>query len=280
MCGFYIKRSAAPGGSGDYLVSIAEGSTTHVSLRWNSDYTFSVVRGDGTVLGTSGPSGFSDSIGGFVEWKGTIDDSTGSYTVRANMTNILVGSSKDTKNGLTGAWNGCWLGIVNSQTLGAITLDFDDFYLLDQSGGVDDDFYGEGRIDVRTITGAGTTTQYTPSTGSNYQNVDDTAPNTSDYNSDATVGNIDTFAMQDAPVSGAGIKAVQISIYAQKSDAGSRSLSAVIRHSGTDYATTAQALSTAWGYLLYQLGSKNPGTAAAWVEADFNAAEPGYKTGS
>jgi hypothetical protein len=275
--GMFVKRNVAPSASGDWLAAIVESGTLHVILKLNPDYTISVLRGDGTVLGTSSATGMADGIGAYVEWKGTINDTTGTYTVRINgTTTVLTGSSKDTQNGGTSSWNAIWVGILNSQSIGATTLDFDDMYLFDQSGGTYNDFFGDARVDVRAVTGAGATTTFTPSTGSNFQNVDDATPNgDTDSNSTATVGAIDTFVIQDAPVTGAGIGLVQVSLYAKKSDAGTCTIASVVRHSGVNYTAAAQAPGTGYSYLS-TIYSKNPGTSAAWVEADFNAAEIGY----
>jgi hypothetical protein len=267
-------------GSHDPVIAIVQDGTIHLYLRFNSDFTFSVVRGDGTVLGTSSVSGMSVGVGGYVEWKGIIDNSAGSYVVRCNNAVILNESSKDTQNGGTAGWNAYWFGhnifADRSSYQNVATIDNDDLYVLDQSGSAFNDFLGDIRVDVRAVTGAGATTQFTPSAGSNYQNVDDAAANgDTDYNSTDVVGEIDTFTAEDAPVVGGGILAVQVVLQAKKEDAGVCTVAPVIRHSGVNYPAAAQFPSTSYTFLCTPY-EQNPGTSAAWVEADFDAAEFGY----
>ena len=107
--------------------------------------------------------------------------------------------------------------------------------------------------------------------------VDETTPDDdTTYNSTATVNHVDTHVVQDAPVVGATLYGVQVCVSTKKSDAGAGALAPVVRHSGTDYAGTAVNIGTGYGYVT-QVYGQNPGTSAAWVEADFNAAEFGYK---
>ncbi len=282
VVGIWMQTTQLPysAGGNDPMIAIVSSGTIHVYLRFNGDSTFSVVRGDGTVLGTSSASGISSGVGGYVEWKGTIDNSAGSYAIRSNNAVILNESSKYTQNGSTASWNELWLGhnilLDRSSYQFIVTFDYDDLYVLDQSGSAFNDFLGDVRVDARAVTGAGATTQFTPSAGSNYQNVDDSVANgDTDYNSTDVVGEIDTFVTQDAPAVGGGVLAVQVVLQAKKADAGICTVAPVVRHSGVNYPAAVKFPSTTYGFLCTTY-EQNPGTSAAWVEADFNAAEFGY----
>lgn len=137
---------------------------------------------------------------------------------------------------------------------------------------------GDMRVAVIKPTAEGNTTQWTPSTGTdNALNVDEIPPNdNTDYNSDATVGDKDTYVTSDLPVAATTVHALKVKLRAQKTDAGTRSIQPVIRHSGTDYDGTGVALATGYTYI-DQLYVTNPGTAAAWTESDVNNAEFGVK---
>jgi hypothetical protein len=284
VVGCYVTISSLPGPFGAFLFGIYDAGTLHLSLRLNSDFTISVLRGSGTVLGTSGVTGLSAGVGGYIEWKGTISDtaSAGSLVVRVNNTAVYTSvGTLDTKNTANATWNAFGIGQLvdgggSNVFTGTGTLDFDDLYVLDQSGSSSNDFLGDCRIDALIPSGAGTTTQFTPSASTNVSNIDDATPDgISTYNSSATVGHIDTFAIPNAPVVGGTVLGVQHCIYAEKGDAGTCTIGAVVRHSGTDYIATAQGPSTAFGYLLFPQ-DQNPGTAAAWTESGFNAIEAGY----
>ena len=122
--------------------------------------------------------------------------------------------------------------------------------------------------------GGGSETAFTPSTGSNYQNVNE-IPETGDsnYNQSATLNDTDTYAFGDLP-SGTSIKAIQVNSIARKTSAGSRTFANVTRISGTDYpSSNFSALDTYSNY--YNILEENPNTSSAWTTTDVNAAEFG-----
>jgi len=153
---------------------------------------------------------------------------------------------------------------------------FDDIYFQNQSGSVNNDFLGDSRIITLKPNGAGASTQWTPSANSNYQNVDDTTSDgDSTYNYSGTVGQIDTFAMED--ISGSGtIKGIAINLVARKDDASARQVSPITRVGSTNYEGSAHTMAAT--YVMYQsIRETNPATASAWLVSEVNAAEIGYK---
>jgi len=126
-------------------------------------------------------------------------------------------------------------------------------------------------------TGAGNHTQFTPSTGSNWQNVDDSAPNgDTDYNSDGTVGDRDSFVITDLPSVANAVKAVQYSLYARKDDAGTRQLAPFVRISGTNYDGTTVTMASSYG-MFTEVKEQSPATSSAWGVSEVNGMEYGYK---
>jgi hypothetical protein len=114
------------------------------------------------------------------------------------------------------------------------------------------DFFGRVRVDARVPTGAGATTGFTPLAGSNWQNVDDAAPDDDTTYSSATTVVTDTFVVQDAPVAGATIFGVQHNLSMKKSDAGVCTVAPVIRHSGADNVGSNINPSTSYGLAVNQ----------------------------
>jgi len=265
------------------LASLRDAGTAQVTLRANADNTISVCRGlqNGTVLGTSTAT-FTSGSYFYIEWKVTIHASAGTVDVRLNGVSILSLTSQNTRNTANTSWNAAVLGwlelVTDSCSANNTNTDFDDLYVCDGSGAAPwNTFLGDVRVDVRNPTAAGATTGWTPSTGSNWQNVDDAAPDDdTTYNSTSTINAVDTFVVQDAPVSGAAIFGVQHCLSLKKMDAGTCTVAPVVRHSSTDYAGSAISPSTSYAYGLV-INQTNPGTAAQWTESDFNAAEFGYK---
>jgi hypothetical protein len=266
------------------IAFVRDGSTTQISLNLNSDFTLTVMRGPhdaGTALGTTTAPIPAGSFT-YVELQVLIHPSAGTVAVRINGAAVLSLTGQNTRASGTSTWTSIGLGVfdsvINTTSSTTTTIDYDDLYVLDGAGAAPlNGFLGDCRIDVRFPTGAGATTGWTPNTGANWAAVDDAAPDDdTTYTSAPAAGVTDTFVVQDAPVAGAAIYGVQHCVSAKKTDSGAATIAPVIRHGGTDYPGADQSPSTAYTVLL-QIAALNPGTAAAWTEAGFNAAEFGYR---
>lgn len=277
--------SGLAGGSGCQVASIRDGATAQITLRLNADLTLSVVRGTttGTVLGTTAAA-VSSGVMTYLELKILIHASAGTVDLRINGASALSLTGQNTRNTGTAQWTSIVLGQLDVQS-GTMTgaagklSDYDDLYVLDGTGAAPwNAFLGDVRVDVRNVTAEGAASDWTPSTGTdNAATIDDAAPNgDTDYNSTSTPGAIDTFVVQDAPVTGAVLYGVQIVLSLRKTDAGACTVAPAIRHSGTNYLGSDLSPSTSYAYGL-QVYATNPGTSAQWTEAGFNAAELGYK---
>lgn len=281
-----LVPSGTVGTVGMPLAAIRDGTTPQVLLRLNADYSLSVVRGaqNGTVLATS-PVVLSAGLFAYVEWKVTIHNTAGTVAVRVNGVSVpaLSLSSQDTQNTATTQWTAVAVGtaesVASTHAAGTRNVDWDDLYVLDGTGAAPwNTFLGDCRVDVRAPTAEGASSAWTPSTGTdNALTVDEAAPNDdTDYNAAVTTGLTDTFVVPDAPVAGATIFGVQHCLAMKKMDAGVCTVAPVIRHGGTDYVGANLSPVTSYAYGL-QIAQTNPGTGAQWTEADFNAAEFGYR---
>jgi hypothetical protein len=281
----FLLPAGSMGTAGVTIAAVHDGGTTQVTLRLNADYTLSVLRGPNaaspTILGTS-TAAVSAASFVYIEWKTLIHPSVGTVDVRVNGAPVLALTAQNTRISAVSQWTGCTLGTpenLSSSWLPTVhTADFDDLYVLDGTGAAPwNTFLGDVRVDARLPTGAGATTGWTPLAGANWDAVNDTAPDDdTTYTSTSTVGVTDTFVTQDAPVVGATIYGVQHCLNLKKMDAGACTVAPVIRHSGVDYPGAAISPGTTYAYGL-AIAAVNPGTGATWVEADFNAAEFGYK---
>jgi hypothetical protein len=165
---------------------------------------------------------------------------------------------------------------IGFQGTGNQSFDFADLYILNTSGSVNNDFWGDTAVDAKTVSGAGNSTQWTPSAGSNYQNVDDATPNgDTDYNSSGTASQVDLYALTD--LSGTGTaRAAQWNGYVRKDDAGSRSVAPMLRSESTDAQGSTQSVSDSYTYL-FQVYDVDPADAGSWTFTKINALEAGIK---
>ena len=222
----------------------------------------------------------------FLEWKSLISPTVGTTEVRLDGVSILTLTNQNTRATANSSWNGVYIGqtdaIASSGTTSSGNYDFDDLYVLDGTGSAPwNNFLGDVRIDTRLATGASANgapnTQWTPSAGSNYQNVDETTPNDdTDFNSGVAVDLLDTFVVQDCVVAGVTVLGAQVVVTAKRIDASLCSLAAAVRHSSTNYVGASLEVPVSYASLPIMFAT-NPGTSAQWTESEFNNAEFGYQ---
>jgi hypothetical protein len=139
----------------------------------------------------------------------------------------------------------------------------------------------EQYITLTSATGAGATTAWTASAGSNYQCIDElppaTYPDTTDYVSSTVAGNVDTYAWGSIAASAVLVDDVQVAIYARRDGTGIRHVRAQVRTGGTtyDYAGLIEGTSWLWARAPAVI---DPTTLAQWTVANLNAAEFGVKS--
>lgn len=258
-----------PNSSAD-VIRLYEGATQHITLYFSSG-TFKLYRGTntGTLLAT-GTTSVTLGTWVYLELKVTINDTTGAYEFRLNGVSEFSATNVDTRNGGTS-------DVVDTVSLGGYNGYFDDLYICSTSGSANNDFLGDCRIDTIMPTGDGNYSQFTPSTGTaHWSLVDEKPTNTTDYVSDATSGDRDSYTFPDlSGLSSQTVYGVQINAYSQKSDAGARSLGTMARLSGTDSDGASVALPTSWSFIS-QIYETDPAS-AAWTESNVNAAEFGVK---
>jgi len=152
-----------------------------------------------------------------------------------------------------------------------------DFYACSDTGSDNKGFLGDIRVQAILPSGAGNSTQMTPSAGSNYQCVDEAAPNDdTDYVSETTAGEKDTYAFGNLTPTSGTVKGTQILISARKDDAGTRTIAPVYRPVSTDYDGTTVSIGNSYDYVR-QVKDVSPATSVAWTIAEINGAEFGVK---
>ena len=288
VMGAAVRFTTNFGVTNDFF-AIREGSSSgtgpiHLAVGCDSSGHLTVVRGT-TVLATSTLT-LNLNTWYYIEFKGTIHDTTGSYEVRVDGSTVsgLSATNVDTRNGLTGAWDNYSLAASSGNTTTG-NVDFDDFYICDTSGSANNDFLGDSRVETRLpytdAVSAGSNANFTPSTGTDHgAMVDETVPNgDTDYVASSTVGHIDTYKYPNLTLTGT-VRGVQVAPYMEKTDAGTRTVNVVARVGSTNYAH-ATALSPGTTYAHMQsIFETNPATSAAWTTSEVNAAEFGVKVAS
>lgn len=262
------------GGSATGIIAaLAEGGTTHVSVRYNPDGSLSIVQGNGTVIATSAPIYLTARRWIYVELDAVIHDTLGEVELHVDGASVIPRQTgEDTRNSGTGVITRVQFGTC--QNVGGVQVGYDDL-VCTKGGG----FQGDCRIITQLPTGDGAMQQWAPSAaGSHYTMVDDanlTTPD-GDYVSDATPNDYDTYTFPALGVAGT-VKAVAVSAVTRKDDTATRQVCPTVRSGGANYDGDTVTQGTGYAAAV-SVWPTNPNGGGAWSVATVNAAECGVKT--
>ncbi len=142
----------------------------------------------------------------------------------------------------------------------------------------DAEFPGNTRIALLKPNGAGSSTQWDPSAGSNWDCVDEVPASDSDYISTDAAEEADLFAASDLPSGVASVKCVQVQARALKegNSLNVQNLQLACRTNSNNYFSQNFAVPTsAKGFA--KLWQNNPNTAQPWTKGEVDALEIGVK---
>lgn len=247
-------------------------TTTAVLLSTTNSGLLRFTNSAGTQLGTD--VNILTNAWYQLEFKVVIHASTGSIQLRIN------GNPTPVLN-VTGLNTGSLA--INKIRLGpdgnSPGINLDDFYMLDTSGSVNNDFLGDMRIETLLPSGNGNSSQLDGSDGNttdNYALVDEATPNSdTDYVESSDVGDKDTYAFGNLSSTAGTIACVKIMPFAKKTDAGTRTIASIARLSGTEADGTDRFLGGSYQYH-EDFRETKPG-GGAWTISDVNSAEFGVK---
>jgi len=259
------------------FMELMDSGTVQMTLFLNPEGTLSIRRGGSTVLATS-TNALLTNTWYFIEWKTKIHGTTGYSYVKVNGVEWVAYASGDTNMTAN-----AYANVVKFNPIqGGVSPRFCDIYICDGTGSANNDFLGDCKVECILPSGAGSYTQWTPSTGSNCACVDDNPANgDTDYVSAVPAGKSesnpwDSYAFGNLLSASGTIKGVQTSIYARKDDAGSRSIKRIYRRALTDDLGATVSLADNYAFLL-EIMETDPIAAGAWTVANVNAAEFGVK---
>lgn len=256
------------------LLHMLDNTTVQMSIRYvaiATGYGVAVYRGS-TLLATSAiiPSILSGSFN-YLEFKCTFHGTTGAYEVKVDEITVLSATGVDTTQTANNYANGYGCG-GNSGSLA-----FDDFYACDGTGSAPyNNFLGDVRVET-LMPSANSSVQWTPSTGSNWQCIDEFAVSTADYVQSSTAGHKDTYDLANLSSNPAQIFAVTPVIYHAKTDSGARTIRPILNSGGTqgNGTTVSPVLNTPIYSMTTFLVDPNGG--GAWNQTSVNALKAGFE---
>lgn len=258
------------------ILVVADGISEQISVRTNASSVLVVNRG-GTLLAT-GTTVLSANTWYFVELKFSIHASAGTVLLQLNgvaeTLTYVTGTSttQNTKATANVQWNG--FGPGSSST----TCNFDDVYVLDTSTGTNTTFLGPIRCAVCAPAAPGNYAQWTPNGGTNAGNVSEPYEDgDTSFNQSSTANQIDSFVMQDLPVSSGSVYSLQTLTTARQDAGAARTMAGLLRISGADYPGATASLSSSYQILADIHDLQPVGGTPAWDPATVAAMEAGYK---
>jgi len=272
IVGIAFKPSIATG----ILLALYDGSQQGVNVRLRGDYLLQVYR-DTTLLGTSStPVPLSRWC--YIELKVLCSSSTGSFELRVNGVNVLSQSGINTKAGTHNYHDVVAVGLPVSST----AYYYDDFYVCDGSGSLNNDFLGGVRV-VTLFPSADTATkEWTASSGTNHSALLNENPcdDNNNYVQDTVSSHTDLFDFQDTPATIAStVSGVQVNTDCRETDATPFSLKTVVVSGGTTDEGTASAIGTQSFTTKRRVVETDPNTGMAWTKTATDAAQFGMRVG-
>lgn len=277
IVGFALNRPINTSRPRVLVLNGDSGATTHLVVGYTAAGRITVSRG-GVVLGGTDDGVLTAGVWHYLEVFATLSDTVGEVKMRldgaappgwADLTNV------DTRNGGTGVVfdNVRQEGLDNQGIMYV-----DDVYILNGAGAKNNDLLGDTAVYTLLPDGNGTYSQMVGSDGNsvdNYQLVDEPdEPNTADWVGSDVDGTKDTYTFGNLPAVTGTVVGVTASMYAAKSDAGTRSVRAVVRRGGVD-ATGADKTLTMTYAPHDEVMESDPTDGTDWTIGNVNAAEFG-----
>lgn len=269
ILGFALKVASM--GAYNPVINLYEGLNKGVNLHVETNGTISVYR-NSSLLGTT-TNQITTNTWYYIELKVLTHNSTGTVDIHVNGSDWLALTNQDTQPGSNAYHESFQLGPVNY-----IYTSFDDLYFLDGSGSANNDFLGNREVVALDPDGAGDNTDWTPSAGSNYENVDDGGVVDEDttYNETSTDAHEDLYTYGNLPGVTASVNGVQITSETRVT-VGSMDLSNVIKTGSTTSPGSADTIVSTDYVTLVRVEEQDPDTVAAWTPSGVNGAQFGIR---
>ncbi len=228
-----------------------------------------------TLLGTT--SDFVAQSWHFFEFKFPIDPTTGSVEIRHNtIVDLTIAGPVDTADtGLAGA------DVFETSQVSPPTMEWDDIYILDDQGTINNDYLGDAVIEGRIPTGDAVPNDFAASGGGgNFAQVDNDFANTS-WIFSSTIGHQDLFSFNALSFVTGTVHCVMLNSVARLDTTGSREFKHVIRSNGTLFTSPAGGIthtiaSTAFA-AFFDVFERDPDTGIKWTISAVDSADFGVE---
>jgi hypothetical protein len=211
----------------------------------------------------------------YLEFKVYCHDTLGTYELRVGNVNVLSATNVDTRV-FTASGSDYHTSFrlpgANNQT-----VQWDDLYVCDGAGTVNNDFLGPLLVNTLRPDAIGDSSQWTPNAGSNYQCVDeDQCDDDTSYVEEGTSAEKDLYGYSNLSSVTGGIKGVQVTTDCKYVTADG-TLVTLVKSGSTESPDAGQAVGSTTYTSKRRVIEQDPATLAAWDVSGVNAAQFGVK---
>lgn len=252
-------------------------TTAQVTLCFNpSTRLFVALRGS-TVLGT-GTFAITTGAWYYVEAKITVDPTTGSFASKVNTIADISFTGNTQSSANTYANNIAIRGPAGAGVGGAYAID--DYYICDGTGGANNSFLGDMKVEPVTVNDAGTYTDW----GVNILNTPNFEAvqvlNDGLYIQSNTATQKDSYTTSKLNFITGSIAGVSANYWVRNTDSTTHTIKSLVRTGGIDYLSSAMTINNT-AFLEYSnIWEQDPSTAAAWTVTGVDVSQFGVELNS
>lgn len=257
------------------ILTFYDGSAIGMEIRKQHNVSELQLYRAGILVATTSGLGISTSTWYNVQMKIKCHDTNGEYEIKVDGVTVLSATGVDTKAGSNNYHDVCVL-----RTFAIRGPHFDDYYVCDGSGSINNDFLGVCKV-VRIDPDGDDTANWTTSTPSanHYENVSGTVTDDdTSYLEETLTNTTDLFDYEDL-AGYSNILGIQICTECKETDADSYSIKTPIESGGNQYDDSAQVIASSGYMTKMRVEGADPDTGALWTESGLNAAKFGIKVG-
>lgn len=269
IIGFGLKVTAWPGAAvaRDIMSIMDHEGNVHGLIQLYDVDEWRVVVPEGTYTTTNNSGGGAGWF--YVEFKITISNTTGSFDLKINEVSELDDNTIDTQANADGY--SCF-ALFQSVL---VWRWMDDIYICDSTTSVNNDFLGECQVIGKFPDGDGSSSDFAPSAGDNYQNVDEQDVDDDTTYNDGSSGDIDYYTYDDLTESYL-VRGLQVNTTMRTTDAGAVSVKNKVQSNSIVADGEERFVNTTYS-TEYDIIINDPNTSLSWTVDAINDAEFGLE---
>lgn len=236
--------------------------------------------GTRTLLASSRMGSFQENEWFFLEIHPLIASSGGGVEVRVNTVPKVQLTGANTQGSTVSTCDSVAFDWLSSGAPGSWSGGFDDIYVNDTTGAVNNSWLGNVRVKTQFMIANGATNDFsiggTSPAATHWQSVLNSLLNDTKYEYSSNVGDIDLF-VTDPILNSPLVHAVQVRMGLRQDDATQRVARALIRLGATNYVGSVDQFTNQTFTMYRERWELNPATGVAFTGAEVNAMQAGVK---